>query len=111
VKKKFTLKGMLSAAVCGSVFTSPAVKSIVQAIFTTSDPSGPGCLLIVKRYTGDLLNFGLAAEIAIQNGYKVKMVVVGDDVALLESNKNVGRRGKFSLVDREDSVEQFLSIK
>jgi hypothetical protein len=65
----------------------------------------------VKRYTGDMLNFGLAAEIAIQNGYKVKMVVVGDDVALLDSNKNVGRRGNFSLVDSEVSVELFLFIK
>eukprot|EP01080_Neovahlkampfia_damariscottae_P012342 gene12342-6014_t len=86
-------KGMLSAAICGNVFTSPAVQAIVQAIFTTSHPKGPGCLLIVKNYTGDVLNFGLAAEIAKQNGYKVEMVVVGDDMALLEKNKKVGRRG------------------
>lgn len=85
-------KGMLSAAVCGNVFTSPSVDAIFQAIITCTTTKGPGCLLIVKKYTGDILNFGLALELALQKGLKVKMVVVGDDVSLLKQ-KTVGRRG------------------
>lgn len=85
-------KGMLSAAVCGNVFTSPSVDAIYQAIITCTTAKGPGCLLIVKNYTGDVLNFGLAQELAKQKGLNVKMVIVGDDVALLDK-KTVGRRG------------------
>lgn len=54
--------GMLSAAVCGGVFASPSVDSILAAIRSVSTRGGPGCLLIVKNYTGDRLNFGLACE-------------------------------------------------
>mmetsp|Transcript_12473 Transcript_12473/g.20291 ORF Transcript_12473/g.20291 Transcript_12473/m.20291 type:complete len:581 (+) Transcript_12473:30-1772(+) len=77
----FVGKGMLSAAVCGNVFTSPDVDSIYAAIRSVTGP--PGCLLIVKNYTGDKLNFGLAAELArVNDGLKVDIVVVADDVAL-----------------------------
>ncbi|MGF6099277.1 dihydroxyacetone kinase subunit DhaL [Pseudomonas sp. 18175] len=82
--------GMLTAAVAGPVFTSPSVDAILNAILTVAGPAG--VLLIVKSYTGDRLNFGLAAEIARSSGVKVDMVVVGDDVAL-DGEGRVGRRG------------------
>lgn len=82
--------GMLTAAVAGPVFTSPSVDAILNAILTVAGPAG--VLLIVKSYTGDRLNFGLAAEIARSSGVKVDMVVVGDDVAL-DGDGRVGRRG------------------
>ena len=72
--------GMLTAAVCGEVFASPSVEAILAAILTVTGE--PGCLLIVKNYTGDRLNFGLAAERARALGKKVEMVIVGDDIAL-----------------------------
>ena len=56
----FVGKGMLTAAVCGDVFASPSVDAVLAAILTVTGPAG--CLLIVKNYTGDRLNFGLAAE-------------------------------------------------
>ena len=82
--------GMLTAAVAGPVFTSPSVDAILNAILTVAGPAG--VLLIVKNYTGDRLNFGLAAEIARSSGVKVDMVLVGDDVAL-DGDGRVGRRG------------------
>lgn len=82
--------GLLTAAVAGPVFTSPSVDAILTAIMTIAGSAG--VLLIVKNYTGDRLNFGLAAEIARASGVKVDMVVVGDDVAL-EGDGQVGRRG------------------
>jgi ATP-dependent dihydroxyacetone kinase len=72
--------GMLTAAVCGEVFASPSVDAVLAGILAVTGPAG--CLLIVKNYTGDRLNFGLAAERARARGLKVSMVVVGDDVAL-----------------------------
>jgi dihydroxyacetone kinase-like protein len=89
----YVAKGMLSAAVCGNVFTSPDVQSIVKAILTCTTPTSPGCLLIVKNYTGDVLNFKLAAEIAREQKRKVETVIVADDVALIESKSTTGRRG------------------
>jgi dihydroxyacetone kinase len=83
--------GMLSAAVAGDVFTSPPPDAVLAAIRAVTGP--PGCLLIVKNYTGDRLNFGLAAERARAEGLKVEIVIVGDDVALAESTENAGRRG------------------
>lgn len=82
--------GMLTAAVAGPVFTSPSVDAILNAILTTAGPAG--VLLIVKNYTGDKLNFGLAAEIARASGVNVEILVVGDDVAL-DDKSSVGRRG------------------
>ncbi|MBN9669440.1 dihydroxyacetone kinase subunit DhaK [Roseibium aggregatum] len=76
----FVGEGMLTAAVCGDVFASPSVDAVLAAILAVTGPAG--CLLIVKNYTGDRLNFGLAAERARAFGHKVKMVVVDDDVAL-----------------------------
>jgi len=72
--------GMLTAAVCGDVFASPSVDAVLAGILAVSGP--PGCLLIVKNYTGDRLNFGLAAERARAYGIKVSMVIVDDDIAL-----------------------------
>ncbi len=76
----FVGKGMLTAAVCGDIFASPSVDAVLAAILAVTGPSG--CLLIVKNYTGDRLNFGLAAERARSFGHKVSMVVVDDDIAL-----------------------------
>lgn len=72
--------GMLTAAVCGEVFASPSVEAVLAGILAVTGDAG--CLLIVKNYTGDRLNFGLAAERARALGRKVEMVVVDDDVAL-----------------------------
>ena len=72
--------GMLTAAVCGDVFASPSVDAVLAGILAVTGKAG--CLLIVKNYTGDRLNFGLAAERARAFGLKVSMVVVDDDVAL-----------------------------
>ena len=76
----FVGDGMLTAAVCGEVFASPSVDAILAAIIAVTGE--PGCLLIVKNYTGDRLNFGLAAERAKALGLRVEMVVVSDDIAL-----------------------------
>lgn len=73
-------EGMLTAAVCGDVFASPSVDAVLAGILAVSGPAG--CLLIVKNYTGDRLNFGLAAERARAFGIKVSMVIVDDDIAL-----------------------------
>ncbi|MBK0399499.1 dihydroxyacetone kinase subunit DhaK [Limibaculum sp. M0105] len=76
----FVGQGMLTAAVCGEVFASPSVDAVLAGILAVTGRAG--CLLIVKNYTGDRLNFGLAAERARAQGLKVSMVVVDDDVAL-----------------------------
>lgn len=76
----FVGPGMLSAAVCGEVFASPSVEAVLAGILAVT--GAPGCLLIVKNYTGDRLNFGLAAERAKALGLRVEMVVVDDDIAL-----------------------------
>ena len=76
----FVGEGMLTAAVCGDVFASPSVDAVLAGILAVTGPAG--CLLIVKNYTGDRLNFGLAAERARAFGLNVEMVVVGDDIAL-----------------------------
>lgn len=83
--------GMLSAAVAGEVFTSPSADSVLAAIRAVS--GAPGVLLIVKNYTGDRLNFGLAAEMARAEGVCVETVVVADDVALADVEETAGRRG------------------
>jgi dihydroxyacetone kinase len=84
-------KGMLTAAVCGAVFTSPAIKVILQTIRAVTGPKG--CLLIVKNYTGDRLNFGAAAEQARLEGFKVEMIIVGDDCSLKTARKRRGIAG------------------
>ncbi len=76
----FVGPGVLTAAVCGDVFASPSVDAVLAGILAVTGKAG--CLLIVKNYTGDRLNFGLAAERARAFGLKVSMVIVDDDVAL-----------------------------
>ncbi|WP_322094463.1 dihydroxyacetone kinase family protein [Paraburkholderia bannensis] len=83
--------GMLSAAVCGEVFTSPPTDAVLAAIRATAGPKG--ALLIVKNYTGDRLNFGLAAELARAQGIPVEVVTVADDVALRAHAEKHQRRG------------------
>ena len=78
----FVGAGMLTAAVSGEIFASPSVEAVLAAIRATTGAAG--CLLIVKNYTGDRLNFGLAAEKARAEGFAVEMVIVGDDIALPE---------------------------
>ncbi|XP_077444163.1 triokinase/FMN cyclase isoform X2 [Stigmatopora argus] len=84
--------GMLSAAVAGAVFASPPPASILAAILCLHNAGASGVLLIVKNYTGDRLNFGLAAEQARNCGVDVDMVVVADDCAFTCPSK-AGRRG------------------
>lgn len=76
----FVGQGMLTAAVCGDVFASPSVDAVLAGILAVTGKAG--CLVIVKNYTGDRLNFGLAVERARAFGLKVNMVIVDDDVAL-----------------------------
>ncbi len=83
--------GMLSAAVAGEVFTSPSSDSIFAAI--TAVAGKPGALLIVKNYTGDRMNFGVAAEMARAEGIPVDTVIVNDDVALKAMEQAMGARG------------------
>ncbi len=87
----FVGPGMLTAAVCGDVFASPSVDAVLAGILAVTGPAG--CLLIVKNYTGDRLNFGLAAERARAFGLNVDMVIVGDDVALPELPQARGLAG------------------
>lgn len=88
-------RGMLSAAVAGDVFTSPGPDAVFAAIRAVA--SERGALLIVKNYTGDRLNFGLAAERARAEGIPVDIVIVADDVALAggtgQGHEHAGRRG------------------
>src|SRR5260221_7269416 len=76
----FVGKGMLTAAVCGEVFASPSVDAVLAAILAVTGKGG--CLLILKNYTGDRLNFGLAAEKARALGKNVEGGIVADDIAL-----------------------------
>ncbi|CAL8977427.1 MAG: dihydroxyacetone kinase subunit DhaK [Actinobacteria bacterium] len=84
-------KGMLDAAVPGAVFTSPTPDPILDA--TKAVDGGAGVLHIVKNYTGDVLNFETAAEMAEMEGITVKAIVVNDDVAVENSTWTAGRRG------------------
>jgi ATP-dependent dihydroxyacetone kinase len=83
--------GMLSAAIAGDVFTSPSVDAVLAAIRAAAGPAG--AVLIVKNYTGDRLNFGLAAELATAEGIPTRVVVVADDVALHDTVEPSRRRG------------------
>ena len=87
----YVAAGMLTAAVSGDIFSSPSVDAVLAGIRAVTGEAG--CLLVVKSYTGDQLNFGLAAELARAAGLAVEMVVVGDDVAIEASDANAGRRG------------------
>ncbi|KAB1079821.1 dihydroxyacetone kinase subunit DhaK [Methylobacterium soli] len=83
--------GLLSAAVCGDVFASPSVDAVLAGILAVTGPAG--CLLVVKNYAGDRLNFGLAAERARARGLRIETVLVADDVALPEARQPRGLAG------------------
>jgi ATP-dependent dihydroxyacetone kinase len=83
--------GMLAAAISGDVFTSPSVDAVLTAIRAAGGPKG--ALLVVKNYTGDRLNFGLAAELATAGGIPTKVAVVADDAALRDIVEPARRRG------------------
>src|SRR5688572_1822537 len=88
----FVGHGMLDAAACGEVFTSPVPDQITAA--TNGVDGGAGVLHIVKNYTGDVMNFEMAAEMAgATGGAEVVAVVTDDDVAVQDSLYTVGRRG------------------
>ncbi|MFD6333231.1 dihydroxyacetone kinase subunit DhaK [Streptomyces niveus] len=87
----FVGPGMLSASCPGEVFTSPVPDQMVRA--ATAVDSGAGVLFIVKNYTGDVLNFDMAAELAEDEGIRVAKVLVNDDVAVTDSLFTAGRRG------------------
>ena len=83
--------GMLDAACAGQVFTSPSPDQILAA--TVGTDAGAGVLHVVKNYTGDVMNFEMAAELASEQGVRVETVVVADDVAVEDSLYTAGRRG------------------
>ncbi|MFI6003105.1 dihydroxyacetone kinase subunit DhaK [Streptomyces sp. NPDC051366] len=83
--------GMLSAACPGEVFTSPVPDQMLRAAAAVD--GGQGVLFVVKNYTGDVLNFEMAAELAEEDGLRVERVLVNDDVAVTDSLYTAGRRG------------------
>jgi phosphoenolpyruvate---glycerone phosphotransferase subunit DhaK len=87
----FVGPGMLSAACPGEVFTSPVPDQMARAAAAVD--SGEGVLFIVKNYTGDVLNFDMAAELAEDEGVRLAKVLVNDDVAVTDSLYTAGRRG------------------
>ncbi len=84
-------KGMLTAAVVGQVFTSPTPDQIYEAIKASNH--GKGVFLIIKNYSGDVMNFEMAKDMADMDGIKVKSIVVNDDIAVENSLYTQGRRG------------------
>lgn len=84
-------KGMLDAAVCGGVFASPSSTQVYNAILSTR--TNKGTLLIIKNYTGDCMNFNMAADLAQEEGVKIEKVYVNDDIAVKDSLYTAGRRG------------------
>lgn len=100
----FIGEGMLTAVVCGDLFASPSTAAILAAIRFVGSANKAGVLMIVKNYTGDRLNFGLAAKRAQSEGINVEWVLVDDDSALttdedtvLQKDSSVGKRGKLRL--------------
>ncbi len=87
----FVGRGMLDAACPGAVFTSPTPDQMEWA--TTKVDGGAGVLHIVKNYSGDVMNFEMAADLARDNGVEVASVVIDDDVAVKDSLYTQGRRG------------------
>ena len=84
-------EGMLDAAVAGAVFTSPTPDQVYEGIKAIATDAG--VLMVIKNYTGDVMNFEMAGEMAEADGIKVAQVVVNDDVAVEDSLYTVGRRG------------------
>ena len=87
----FVGDGMLSAAICGAVFTSPTPDQILEAIKAADE--GAGVFMVIKNYSGDIMNFEIAQELAEMEGIDVSSVVVDDDIAVENSLYTQGRRG------------------
>lgn len=87
----FVGRGMLDGAVAGEVFTSPTPDQVYEAVKAVN--GGKGVLLIIKNYTGDVMNFEMAEEMSADDGIKVEHVIVADDVAVENSTWTTGRRG------------------
>ena len=87
----FVGKGMLTAAVCGNLFAAPSVDAVLNAILHVTGEAG--CLVIIKNYTGDRLNFGLAVEKAKEMGRNVDLIVVGDDISIPDNPQPRGIAG------------------
>ena len=87
----FVGKGMLSAAVCGEVFTSPTPDQVLEGIKAAD--TGAGVLLIIKNYSGDVMNFEMAKDMAEMEDIQVETIIVDDDVAVEDSTYTAGRRG------------------
>ncbi|OMH25453.1 dihydroxyacetone kinase subunit DhaK [Tersicoccus phoenicis] len=114
----FVGRGMLDAAVPGPVFTSPTPDAIIPA--TAAVDAGAGVVHIVKNYTGDVLNFEAAAEMAQAEGSTVRQVLVNDDVAVEDSLYTAGRRGVAGTVlvekiagaaaERGDDLEAVVAV-
>lgn len=84
-------EGMLDCAVCGEVFTSPTPDQVLKAIEASN--TGAGVFMVVKNYTGDVMNFEMAKDMAEMNDIEVDYIVVNDDVAVEDSLYTAGRRG------------------
>lgn len=87
----FVGQGMLTAAVCGQVFTSPTPDQVFEAIKAAD--SGKGVFLIIKNYSGDIMNFEMAKDMAEMDGIEVDYAVVDDDIAVENSSYTQGKRG------------------
>ena len=87
----FVGRGMLDGAVAGEVFTSPTPDQVYEAVKAVN--GGKGVLLIIKNYTGDVMNFEMAEEMSADDGVRVEHVIVADDVAVENSTWTTGRRG------------------
>lgn len=83
--------GMLDCAICGEIFTSPTPDQVLEAIKLAD--SGQGVFMVIKNYTGDVMNFDMAKEMAEMDGIKVDYIIVNDDVAVEDSTYTSGRRG------------------
>ena len=87
----FVAEGMLDAAVCGEIFTSPTPDKILDAIKAVDN--GDGVLLVIKNYAGDVMNFKMAQEMAQMEDIKVESVIVRDDIAISDPEKRRGVAG------------------
>lgn len=87
----FVGKGMLSAAVAGQVFTSPTPDQVFEGIKASDE--GAGVFLIIKNYTGDVMNFEMAQDLADLEDIKVETIIVDDDIAVEDSTYTAGKRG------------------
>lgn len=103
----FVGKGMLSAAVSGEVFTSPTPDQILEGIKAADN--GKGVFLVIKNYTGDVMNFEIAEEFAEAEGIETAHVVVDDDIAMEDSTFTAGRRGIAGTVFMHKIIGYFAS--